>query len=239
LTHDLFDREFAAVVDSPWLREAFGDLPPEVDPFSFVTLDGLHEIVAALALAGAPNATIVDIACGRGGPGLWVAHESGAALIGVDFSPVGIEHAIARAARYAPDVDARYFVADAAATGLPDASADGLICVDAIQLMWHQEAVIAEASRVLRPGGRAVFTTWEDDERLPDLAARFESNGLRVVAVEERPEWMERERRIFERARAERGTCDDPGLRDLAEEAEVALPLFDRTRRVIGTAERP
>jgi len=45
----------------------------------------------------APGQTLVDLGCGRGGPGLWLAREAGALLIGVDFSPVAADQATHRA----------------------------------------------------------------------------------------------------------------------------------------------
>ncbi len=95
-----FDTLFAAIPRSPTLRriwhDAYGlDYPEEADPFGFVTVTDLRRIAAELAVG--PGQVMVDLACGRGGPGLWVARETGAALVGVDFSEVGIEQAGRRA----------------------------------------------------------------------------------------------------------------------------------------------
>ena len=38
------------------------------------------------------------LGCGRGGPGLWLAQQAGAALVGVDLSPVAVDQAAARSA---------------------------------------------------------------------------------------------------------------------------------------------
>jgi ubiquinone/menaquinone biosynthesis C-methylase UbiE len=152
---------------------------------------------------------------------------------------VGIDHAQQRAKDLAHDLTVSYVVADAASTGLPDAGADGLTCVDAIQLMTHRVDVMREVRRVLKPGARAAFTTWEEPDRLADLAGLFAEGGLETVVVAERPEWLKRERRIFERAQLESATSDDPGLKSLAAEADRVLPVLDRARRVLGIAERP
>jgi len=63
-------------------------LPPEIGPSNLVPLDGLHEIAAELAVP--EGGLLVDIACGRGGPGMWVAKSAQARLIGVDFSPEAV-----------------------------------------------------------------------------------------------------------------------------------------------------
>lgn len=238
LTPEVFDQGFAQAAESDWLRSAFSaDLPDEIDPFSFITLSGLEDIVGWLDMS--PGSLLVDLACGRGGPGLWLARQIGAALIGVDFSTVGVGHAQQRAQHLAGELDTRYLVANAASTGLPDDAADGLVCVDAIQLMTHRLDVMREVQRVLKPGARAAFTTWEEPDRLADLAGLFEEVGLDVVVVEERPEWLERERSIFKRAQLESATNDDPGLKSLAEEADRVLPIMDTARRVLGIAQRP
>ncbi len=238
LTPEVFDEVFDKAAQSHWIHSIFAeDLPDEIDPFSFITLSGLEDIVAWLDVS--PGSLLVDLACGRGGPGLWLARRTGAELVGVDFSAVGIEHAQQRAKNLAHDLTTRYFVADAASTGLPDGGADGLVCVDAIQLMTHRGDVMREVRRVLKPGARAAFTTWEEPDRLADLAGLFEKVGLETVLVEERSEWLERERTIFERAQLESAAHDDPGLKGLAEEAERVLPVLDRARRVLGIAKRP
>ena len=239
LTPSTFDSLFREAAQSDWTKRVIGtEFPAEVDPLSFITLDGLHQI--ARWLAPCRGETLVDLACGRGGPGLWLARQIGAALVGIDFSSVGIDHARARAAEHTPELSVRYLVADAAATGLPRDGAMGLVCIDAIQLMSHREAVMAEVCRLLRAGARAVFSTWEEPDRLRDLAALFESAGLITIAVEARPEWLERERSIFERALVDAPQFpEDEGLQSLAAEAEDVLPVIGQCRRVLGVAEKP
>ena len=95
-----------------------------------------------------------------------------------------------------------------------------------------------ETARILNVGGRVGFTTWEGSRGLDDLGAVLATAPLRVVLREERPDWLERERRIFRRAIQEAGTLDDPGLASLAEEAETELPTLDTKRRIIVIAER-
>jgi ubiquinone/menaquinone biosynthesis C-methylase UbiE len=238
LTPETFDKVFNEVAQSQWIRSVFAeDLPNDIDPFSFITMSGLEEIVTWLDLS--PEALFVDLACGRGGPGLWLARRTGTELVGIDFSSVGIAHARQRAETRAHHVTAKYFVADAASTGLPSGRADGLVCVDAIQLMSERVEVMREVRRMLKPGARAVFTTWEEPDRLEDLASLFDEGSLETVFVEERSQWLERERGIFERARVEAATNDDPALRSLAEEADRVLPVIDLARRVLGVARRP
>jgi SAM-dependent methyltransferase len=129
-----FDSEFAAADRSPGLRRvwqrAAPDLPPEIEPYSFVSVALLGHLADALALS--PGTTLVDLGCGRGGPGLWLAQSRGAALIGVDFSAVAVQQATDRAARFGLATQARFMVGDLAATGLADGVADAVVSIDAL-----------------------------------------------------------------------------------------------------------
>lgn len=81
LSAEVFDGALRDAAQSEWIQRVIGaDLPPDVDAFSFITLDGLHEIAGLLA--DCRGHTMLDLACGRGGPGLWLARQIGADLIG-------------------------------------------------------------------------------------------------------------------------------------------------------------
>ncbi len=189
-TSDNFDAFFGASGSSVMLRriwrEAYGDESPEVaSPSSFVTRSELRYIAQALGVG--PGQTIVDLACGLGGPGLWVARETGTALIGVDFSPVAIEIARRTARDQGLDEWATFIVADAAATGLPDAAAAGMLSIDAFQLFPDPAPVLWEAARLLPSAGRFVFTTLEPrgSSRLAAYRTLLDEAGLALDAAEE------------------------------------------------------
>jgi SAM-dependent methyltransferase len=155
-----FDSEFATVGASPGLRQvwqtASPDLPPEIQPYSFVSVALLGHVADALALSS--GQTLVDLGCGRGGPGLWLAQSQGALLIGGDFSAVAVQQATDRAAPFGLADRARFVVGDLAATGLPDATADAVVSIDALHFAADPTAAAREALRLLRPGGRLVLT---------------------------------------------------------------------------------
>src|SRR5262245_53791763 len=98
---DRFNQALAAPTKGPvrervW-RAAYGDeYPAEADPFSFTTLTELARIARELRVG--PGQTFADVGCGRGGPGLWVARETGADLVGIDIAVAALGHAAARAA---------------------------------------------------------------------------------------------------------------------------------------------
>ena len=161
-----------------WHEHAEGlDFPDEFGHISFVTLAQLRRFAAELRLG--PGATLVDLGCGRGGPALWVARETGAKLIGVDFSPVAVEQARARAAELGLAGRAEFVVGTFADTGLDGASADGATSEDALQYAPDKRAAFAEAARILRPGARIVFTAFELE---PDRVAGLPVFGVDPVA---------------------------------------------------------
>src|SRR6266436_4817264 len=78
--------------------EAFGEeYPADEATDGYITRSELRDMVAALRVG--PDQMIVDLGCGRGGPGQWIAGASGAALVGIDFSAMALEQARARAFR--------------------------------------------------------------------------------------------------------------------------------------------
>src|SRR5829696_8366166 len=113
----LFDDAFTATArsDLVWrlAAEAYGeDYPAEVQPWGSTTWWVLGRCVAALRVG--PGQVLVDLACGRGGPGLWLCRATGAELVGVDWSPVAVEEATRRAAEFVPAGRARFVVGDLA-----------------------------------------------------------------------------------------------------------------------------
>jgi len=91
-----FDSVFADYERSSRLRDLFGAtldaaLPAEIEPFSFVPLAALRAITRAVDVRG--GGLLVDLGCGRGGPGMWAARTSGARLVGVDRSLVAVTQA--------------------------------------------------------------------------------------------------------------------------------------------------
>lgn len=186
--------------------EAFGEeYPTEVDPSSSCTWTVLGEMIRRLRLR--PNDLLVDLGCGRGGTGLWLARALSARLVGVDISPKAVELATARIPEFLPThaaatptptsapARARFQVGTFADTGLPDHCADGVVVMDALSFGPDRDASLREIRRILKPGARAVFTggrnlpghprytpdrpTWDD---------RIATAGLHLEAKIPRPE---------------------------------------------------
>ena len=199
-----FDVLYRAVHDSPTLgdiyRRAFGrEWPALQGQTSFVTKHELSIIGPGLQLAS--GGRLVDLGCGAGGPGLWIANAYEASVIGVDSSAV----AIAAAKRFANDREGTHYrVADMTNTGLSSGSFDAAVSFDALQVLPDPRRAIVEAARLLRPGARFAFATWESSPPTGaprEAASRFiddyrpvlEASGFEVVHHSEPDGWKERQ----------------------------------------------
>lgn len=133
-------------------RETYGT---DIGQNSWLTADKFDRFLSGLRLR--PEHHVLEVACGSGGPARWVAERFGCRVTGIDANASGVETAT-RGAAGSPSRE-RLTFREADANGrLPfvDDSFDALLCIDS---MNHLRAgVFREWHRVLRPGGRAVFT---------------------------------------------------------------------------------
>jgi ubiquinone/menaquinone biosynthesis C-methylase UbiE len=148
--------------------EAFGDeYPADEATDGYITRSELREAAAALKVG--PGQKVADLGCGRGGPGQWIAGATGASLVGIDFSPLALEQARARATRHG--ITCSYQSGSFEATGLERASIDGAFSFDVIWAIPDKRAGFAETARILKPAARFVFIDWERDLSPPGYPA--------------------------------------------------------------------
>jgi SAM-dependent methyltransferase len=147
-------RDFAADVYQAVRREAFG---VDVGQNSWLTVDELERFGAALELRA--SARLLDVACGSGGPALHLAQLSRCEVAGVELDADAVVTAV-RAARQAGLAEQATFVQADAAGQLPFAggSFDAVLCIDAINHLPDRPRVLADWTRLLRPGGRLLFS---------------------------------------------------------------------------------
>jgi|SRR4051812_24306165 cyclopropane fatty-acyl-phospholipid synthase-like methyltransferase len=146
----------------------------------------------------APGEVVVDLGTGRGEL-LVVALEQGAAkATGVEYSEAAV--ALARKTLAVHEVDeARGQVvwADARAVPVPDGEADLVTMLDVVEHLAPPElaAALAEAHRILRPGGRILIHTF------PSRTLYEVTYRLQRLAVPTRwSRWPRNPRNEFERA---------------------------------------
>ena len=135
-------------------EKAFGE---DIGQTSWLTRDEWETALGRLELT--PASRVLDVACGSGGPALHLARTTGARVVGVDVNPAGIETAREAAHREGLEGLAGFERADASRP-LPfdDASFDAVVCIDAINHLPDRRSVLRDWHRLLRPGGRILFT---------------------------------------------------------------------------------
>jgi ubiquinone/menaquinone biosynthesis C-methylase UbiE len=254
-----YDAVYRAVPRSKTLRRLWHELaegpdfPEQFGHISFTTLAELRRMTVELRLRR--NDTLVDIGCGMAGPALWVARENGARLIGIDAAVAAIDEARARANCVGLPKRARFHVGTFAETGLESALADAVMSEDALQYAPDKQAAINEVARILRPGGRFVFTAYElDAERangLPvlgtdpvvDFRGTLVKAGFQVDVYQRAPGWPEPMARTYAACiaakRALTREMGEAAANALLMEMSLTLQFKPYRQRVLTVATKP
>jgi ubiquinone/menaquinone biosynthesis C-methylase UbiE len=135
-------------------REAFGE---DIGQNSWLTAEEQDMFLGWLALS--PGKTLLDVACGSGGPTLRMAACTGCSVIGVDLHEQAIATAKLLASQRNLADRAEFRVVNASELlPFPDTRFDAITCVDAINHIPNRPSVIAQWTRLLKPTGRLLFT---------------------------------------------------------------------------------
>lgn len=103
---------------------------------------------------GVPNAHVLEVGCGNGAASkLIIEHMRPARLVGIDPSSLFINMANKT---FSDEPRASFACGDAASTGQPDANFDIVIAHTVYSHLLDPEGALAEAWRVLKPGGQLV-----------------------------------------------------------------------------------
>jgi len=154
---DLFYNAYANFADEVLAAVRAETYGHDIGQNSWVTLDEYEGYIEALRLD--ENSTVLEVASGSGGPALYLAGRCGCRVIGVDANPEGVTTANRSAARAGLAQHAAFEVVDASRPlTFGDATFDALLCIDSMNHFPARGDSLEEWHRVLRPGGRAVFT---------------------------------------------------------------------------------
>jgi SAM-dependent methyltransferase len=154
---DLFDSTYShfteQVLDAV-RKETFGE---DIGQNSWLTRDEYDVFIGWLRAEAGHR--LLEVASGSGGPACYLVRKSGCHVTGIDSN----EHGIATASRAAVEAnltDRLKFIAVNANERLPfvNDGFDALLCIDSMNHFPDRLSVFREWARVLRPGGRAVFT---------------------------------------------------------------------------------
>jgi SAM-dependent methyltransferase len=145
-----FGRKLAATIRAETFDEDIGQN-------SWLTARELRGFCEWLQLSS--SSRVLEIASGSGGPALFMVGETGCVVVGLELHEAGVMAANSAAEQRGFATRARFLSADAG-DPLPfdDSSFDAVICIDSINHMYERRQVFEEWHRVLRHGGRVLFT---------------------------------------------------------------------------------
>jgi SAM-dependent methyltransferase len=154
---------------------------PYRDAFSSLTVQSVAPLLDAIAVA--PGLRLLDVACGPGDAAAAAALR-GARVTGTDFAAAMVE----QASRLHPGLT--FQTGDAEALPFEDAGFDAVIINFGVLHFSDPDRAIAEAHRVLVPGGRFAFTVWAPPEKCEGFAIMLqaiEKHGRMDVPLPEGP----------------------------------------------------
>jgi SAM-dependent methyltransferase len=152
-------------------------------------------IAADVAAVGPRGARVLEVGCGPGRLSIRLAGRHGLDVTGLDLDPAMIRRARANADRRGNRDQRRpsFLVGDVASLAFPDRSFDLVVSTLSMHHWADPTAGLAEISRVLRPGGRALVWDFRPGVRphpfgprhahLPDPVQHAYGAPLRVVAA--------------------------------------------------------
>jgi SAM-dependent methyltransferase len=154
---DLFYNTYANFTERVLASVRAATFGEDIGQNSWVTADEYRRFMGWLLLS--PDSHVLEVASGSGGPALYLAGQTGCRVTGVDVNPNGVATANQAAGRHIAGSRATFEVADVTAP-LPfaDHQFDALLCIDSMNHFPNRLDTLREWRRVLKPGGRAVFT---------------------------------------------------------------------------------
>ncbi len=146
--------DFASDVELAVRREAWGE---DLGQSSWLTAGEWLGFADQLGVG--PGTDVLEVGSGSGGPAVYLAAARQCRITGVDINEHGVRNAEALARARGLSERARFQAVDASRPlPFPAESFDGVLSNDAMCHIVNRIAVLRDWGRVLRPGGRTLFT---------------------------------------------------------------------------------
>jgi len=145
---------------------------------------GLAANDALAERAGLANRmTVADFCAGLGGPARYFAHRYGVDVTGIELTPARVEGAGTLTRLVGLQDKVRVLQGDVTAVPLADASVDVVVSQEALLHVADKPRALAEAFRILKPGGRLAFTDWVAHRPLDDAETKLLWDGMAVTTL--------------------------------------------------------
>ncbi|WP_343575034.1 phthiotriol/phenolphthiotriol dimycocerosates methyltransferase [Mycobacterium sp.] len=123
---------------------------------------------------------VLEVSCGHGGGASYLTRTMRpASYTGLDFNPEGV--AYCRKRHHVPGLD--FVHGDAESLPFPDNTFDAVINVEASHAYLRFGRFLAEVARVLRPGGRFLYTDMRRSQEISDWEAATAEAPMRILAT--------------------------------------------------------
>jgi demethylmenaquinone methyltransferase/2-methoxy-6-polyprenyl-1,4-benzoquinol methylase len=150
-------RRVPAAAKKPLVRAVFDSVAPKYDLMNDFMSLGIHRVwkrIFATRLRPAPNRTLLDLASGTGDIAQAWRRLGGGKVLATDINAAMLAVGRDRAAAAGMVAGFSYVVADAEALPLPSGCADVVSIAFGLRNCTDKAAVLREARRALKPGGR-------------------------------------------------------------------------------------
>jgi sarcosine/dimethylglycine N-methyltransferase len=186
---DFYERHpISAQIILAKLETARGSLaglkPEELYPHDQDHYGGLaaNDAIAAAAHLK-PNQRVADFCAGLGGPARYWAHRYGVTVTGIELTPARVAGAAELTHRVGLQGSVQVLAGDVMSVPLADASQDAVVSQEAFLHVPDVPRTLAEAYRILVPGGRIAFTTWTAPQPLSPADQKLMWDGMAVQRI--------------------------------------------------------
>jgi SAM-dependent methyltransferase len=146
--------DFESAAETAVRRETYGE---DMGQSSWLTAPEWLEFADLLGIG--VGSEVLEVGSGSGGPAVYLAGHRGCRVTGVDINQHGVRNATALAAAGGLDDRARFEVVDASRPlPFPPDRFDAVVSNDAMCHIRDRLGALRDWHRVLKPGGRALFT---------------------------------------------------------------------------------
>jgi ubiquinone/menaquinone biosynthesis C-methylase UbiE len=174
------------------LRASRGHLdglsPDELFPHDQDHYGGLaaNDVLAARGNIG-KDTRVVDFCAGLGGPSRYFAHRYRADVIGIELTPARVKGAEELTRRVGLEHRVRVIEGNVIQVPLPAESVDVVVSQEALLHVPDKRRALAEAYRILKPGGRIAFTDWVAHRPLSNADRELMWQGMAVTDLHDLP----------------------------------------------------
>ena len=159
--------------------------PEDVFPFDQDHYGGLaanDELAMAAAIRS--DDLVLDLCCGLGGPARYQALSRRCRVVGLDYNEGRIKGAADLTRRVNLARRVRFVRGDAETLPFPPETFDAVLSQEALLHLPDKGKALAEAFRVLKPGGRIAFTDWIAGGGLTDADRALMWTGIAAQSIQ-------------------------------------------------------